>query len=77
MGDESTVVMELTKEEVVNLISSVQPSSYKDCEELVETGLMYFSGNQHNPDWSWSYSKLYELPLQSLVEIYTLAKRIQ
>jgi hypothetical protein len=61
--------VELTKEDLVNLVSSTTPSM-KECCDYTDEGLMSFTGNQWNENWSWQKSKLMSMSDQKLLNLY-------
>lgn len=67
MGD--GLKIELTKEDLVNLVSTTTPSM-SECCEYTDKGLMSFTGNQWNENWSWDKSKLMEMSDKKLLNLY-------
>ena len=65
----SNMLFDLSKEEVINLISTIKPD-IQTCIDLTETGLMEFCGNQHNEDWRWNKIKLNEFGEYQLKLLY-------
>jgi len=47
------MLVDLTKQDLINLIRGIKPKSMQECHDYTKTGLMAFSGNQHNEDWDW------------------------
>jgi len=62
--------IEINKSDLVNLVSSTQPMSYKEADKLTKEGLVVFSGNQHNESWSWVKSELIKLSDNQLMKLY-------
>jgi len=46
------------------------PSNMMLCIKLEKLGYIRFTGNQHNPAWSWVRSKLEELDTNDLERVY-------
>lgn len=44
--------------------------SYELAGKYQNKGLMYFTGNQYNPDWKWDKLELEILVEDELIEIY-------
>lgn len=61
---------DLSKEDLINLVKGVQPKSMSECDAYTKSGLMTFSGDQWNENWSWVVAKLETLGEQELFELY-------
>lgn len=64
------MAIEIEKSDLVNLVSSTQPTSYKEADKLTKKGLVAFSGNQHNESWVWIKSELTKLSDNQLMKMY-------
>ena len=62
--------VDVDKTDLVNLIFSTSPNSMQECCDYTETGLMAFTGNQWNEDWSWVKSELMKMSENSLLTLY-------
>jgi hypothetical protein len=62
--------IELSKEDLINLVKSVSPSSMQECIDNTNKGLMTFTGNQHNERWSWVDAKLDGMSDGKLYNLY-------
>jgi len=62
--------IDLNKEDLINLLSSVKPDSMQECDDYTKKGLMIFSGNQWNEDWSWDRSNLSKMAEHQLYTLY-------
>ena len=60
----------MSKKMLVHAIIGGQMPSYKEIDEFEKTKLVYFSGNQWVPDWSWSKENLEKLSTEELLAIY-------
>ena len=65
----------LSKTDLVNLVTSVQPDSIQECCKLTDKGLMYFSGDQHNENWNWEKNELMKLSESKLTKMYNKYKK--
>lgn len=63
-----------TKDLLLDAVVGRGLKSYAVAIEMQKKGLAVFTGNQHNPDWKWDKSKLKELPLYELEDLYTSLK---
>ena len=64
-----SIDIKITKEDLVNLVSCVQPT-LEETLEYDSQGLMYFNGNQWSESWAWNKTKLMELSEDELVKLY-------
>ena len=64
------MLVELTKQDLINLIKGIQPKSMQECHDFTITGLMKFTGNQHNEDWEWVTSELEKMSDRALINLY-------
>ncbi|MFA5154346.1 MAG: hypothetical protein WC554_17485 [Clostridia bacterium] len=62
--------MKIEKQDLINMICGVEKPDIDESIELEKLGLMYFSGNQWNEDWSWDRSNLSKLTEKELEVIY-------
>lgn len=63
------MLVDLTKRDLINLINSTSPSM-QECHDYTKTGLMVFSGNQWNEDWTWVTSELEKMSDRALINLY-------
>ena len=66
--------VDLSQEDLINMVNGVSPSSIQECLDLQKEGLMVFTGNQHNESWGWVQSKLKAMSMEKLFEIYAKHK---
>lgn len=66
--------IEVTKEDLVNLVRSTKPKSMQECIDYTDESLMYFSGNQWCEDWDWEKEVLKNLSGEELVKLYNKHK---
>ena len=55
------------------MINAIVGRGFKSMDEAdyyTRGGLAHYTGDQHNPEWSWDRVKLSELPMDVLQEIY-------
>ena len=64
------MLVDLTKQDLINLIRGIKPKSMQECHDYTKTGLMAFSGNQHNEDWDWVTSELDKMSDRALINLY-------
>lgn len=57
------------KELLIDSIMSRGVADIRTCVDLMNTGYMYFSGNQWNEDWSWHRDALEELSEEVLEKV--------
>jgi len=62
------------KQILIDAIKGRGISDMQMCIEFEKVGLMEFTGNQHNPQWSFLDSKLQDTPLEELERIYSICK---
>jgi len=73
---EPTVMsVELTKQDLINLLRGTKPDSMQECDNLTKAGYMEFCGNQHNEDWRWKEDKLQTLSEEELWNLYQEYKK--
>ena len=62
--------VDLNKKDLINLLSSVSPDSINECCDYEKRGLMTFTGNQWNENWSWSETALSKLTENEIYKLY-------
>lgn len=66
--------VKLSKQDLINMVNGVSPSSMQECIDNTNKGLMTFTGNQHNESWSWVTSKLEGMSESQLYSLYNKHK---
>jgi hypothetical protein len=61
---------EISKATLVHAIKGKGFPSMEKADYWTKLGMARFTGNQHNPDWSWIAEKLEQLPVSTLLKIY-------
>ncbi len=62
--------VELSKQDLINMVKGVKPKSMEECNNYTKSGLMVFSGNQWNEDWDWVTVKLETMSEVDLFNLY-------
>ena len=66
--------VDLSKQDLINLVKGVSPKTMQECINNEKSGLMRFSGNQHNEKWDWVNSKLESMSEHQLLTLYNKHK---
>lgn len=65
---------EKDKDMFIAMVASTTPSM-AEADAYTKIGLMYFSGNQWNENWSWRISELNKLSIAELINLYNKHKK--
>ena len=64
------MVIDLGKQDLINLVLSVTPKNMQECCDLTKVNLMEFCGNQHNENWRWKKDVLNNMNENNLWKLY-------
>ena len=62
--------VDLDKDDLKRLVKQAIPRDWGICDECEKAGVMRFTGNQHNPSWTYEDSYLDGLSEESLWGLY-------
>lgn len=66
--------VQITTHDMINMINGAKTGAISDirtCQLLESDGLMWFTGNANNPQWSWDTNVLSTMTMKELINIYT------
>jgi hypothetical protein len=64
------MTVNLSKQDLINLVKGVKPKSMGVCDDYTKKGLMKFTGNQWNEDWDWVTDELDKMSEEELFNLY-------
>lgn len=67
------MTIEVSRQDLVNLILSLAPGSYQACEDAFNKGFGVLNGYP-NEKWHWDMSRLNKMKESTLYELYTNLK---
>jgi len=62
--------VDVTKEDLINLLKGTSPKSMQECIDYTDKGLMKFTGSQWNENWDWVVDKLESMSEIELFNLY-------
>ena len=67
------MTIEVSRQDLINLVLSLAPGSYQACEDAFNKGFGILSGHQ-DEKWQWDTTRLYKMKESTLYELYNNLK---